>query len=181
MNKTHYNWKDLESAAEYIALAMYKDMWRPDYIVGITQGGLPLATVLSHKISVPIVALGINFTNSELGCETNCWISELAFGYNVAEETGRTGCRWDPGLRKNILVVNNVNDTGKTFNWIKQDWQSSCFPKETYVWNTVWHGNVRFAVMINNLASDANVDYSWNEINRAEETVKLVFPWEIQR
>jgi hypoxanthine phosphoribosyltransferase len=178
MNKIYYTWKDLESAAEQIALNMYKDLWKPDYIVGITRGGLPLATVLSHKISVPVVALGVSLRDSVLGCETNCWLSEWAFGYNNSEETGVTGARWDSKLRKNILVVDDINDTGATFEWIKQDWQGSCFPKESAAWNAVWHKSVRFAVMTNNLSSKATVDYSWHEVNKSEKDVWLVFPWE---
>jgi uncharacterized protein len=181
MSKKYYTWNDLESAAEHIALSMYKDMWRPDYIVGITRGGLPLATVLSHKISVPVVALAVNFDNSELGCESNCWLSEWAFGYNNSRETGVTGCRWDPKLRKNILVVDDANNKGATFNWIKQDWQSSCLPKENVAWDAVWHSNVRFAVMTNNLSSDAIVDYFWDELNKAEKDFQTIFPWEKQR
>jgi uncharacterized protein len=181
MDKKYYTWNDLESAAEHIALAMYREMWRPDYIVGITRGGLPLATVLSHKISVPVVALGVSLRDSELGCETNCWLSEWAFGYNNPEETGISGCRWDPSLRKNILVVDDINDTGATFNWIKQDWQGSCLPKELEAWNAVWHRSVRFAVMTNNLSSDADVDYAWDEVNKAEKDCWLYYPWEKQR
>jgi uncharacterized protein len=178
MKKVYHTWNDLESAAEHIALAMYKDMWKPHYVVGVTQGGLPLATVLSHKISVPLIALSVDLKNSVIGCETNCWLSEWAFGYNDSAETGITGARWDLSLRKNILVVNSINNTGETFNWIKNDWQSSCFPKETDAWNTVWHRSVRFATMVNNTASSVMVDYNWKEINSTEDKSQQVFPWE---
>lgn len=171
MNKIFYSWNDLEDAAEHIALAMYKDLWMPNYIVGITRGGLPLATVISHKISVPVVALGVSLRDSELGCETNCWLSDWAFGYNDERETGRSGCRWDPGLRKNLLIVDDINNTGATFNWIKQDWQASCFPKEQSAWESVWHNNVRFSVMTNNLSSNADVDYAWDEVNKDRKSV----------
>jgi hypoxanthine phosphoribosyltransferase len=82
-------------------------------------------------------------------------------------------------MRKNILVVDDINDTGATFNWIKQDWQSSCLPNEENAWDTVWENNVRFATLTNNDASDFDdVRYTCHEINKAEEDVWLVYPWE---
>lgn len=177
MNKKNYTWQDLESAAEHIALSMYKDLWRPEYIVGITRGGLPLATVLSNKLQIPMTALQVSLRDGVLDCESNLWLSEWAFGYNYEEVTGVTGARWDPKLRKKILIVDDINDTGATINWIKKDWQSSCFPNEA-AWDSVWHHSVRFAVMTDNLASDAKTDYAWDELNKDEVACWLVYPWE---
>ena len=180
MKKKYYSWLEVEKAADKIILQMYKDNWRPDYIVGITRGGLPLATILSHKLDCRMETLKVKLRDLYDGeaCETNCWMSEDAFGYNNPEETGITGARWDLSLRKNILVVDDINDTGATFNWIKQDWQSSCLPDED-TWNTVWHKNVRFAVMTQNWDSKfEHVDYYWDEVNKGEEDVWLVYPYE---
>ncbi len=176
MKKIQYTWKHLESAAESIIVSMYQDLWKPDYIVGITRGGLPLATVISHRISVPMCALHVDLKSNPPEVETNCWLSEWALGYNHQEETGITGARWDPSLRRNILVVNDFNNSGATIEWIKQDWQSSCFPQETQAWQAVWHNTVRFAAMTNNLSSNAATDYSWAEIN--SDDPELVYPWE---
>ena len=180
IKKHYYTWQDIEKMCVQIVTTMYADNWRPDYIVGITRGGNVPATILSNMLDVRCEALKVSLRDDTQGPESNLWMSEEAFGYNNPEETGITGARWDLSLRKNILVVDDINDTGATFNWIKQDWQSSCLPDEE-TWNTVWHKNVRFATLTDNLASGFNgtVDYTCHEINKAEEDVWLVYPWEI--
>jgi len=105
-------------------------------------------------------------------------MSSDAFGYVDEEEREVYKARWDIGKRKNILVVDDINDTGATFNWIMHDWQSGCLPDEPS-WDTVWTKNVRFATLTENLASDfSNVSYTCHEVNKAEEDVWLVYPWE---
>jgi len=180
IKKHYYSWQDIEDACVNIALQMYKDNWRPDYIVGITRGGNVPATILSNMLGVRGDALKVSLRDNQGGeSETNCWMSEDAFGYVDEEERETLKSRWDLHKRKNILIVDDINDTGATFNWIKQDWQSSCMPNEE-TWNTVWHNNVRFATITDNLSSefDGKVDYSVHEVNKAEEDVWLVYPWE---
>ena len=183
IKKKYYTWQDVNNAAIKIAMQMYKDNWRPDYIVGITRGGLPLATILSHMLDVRMETLNVKLRDGKPGemCESNLWMSEDAFGYNDPEETGITGARWDIKLRKNILVVDDINDTGATFDWIKNDWQSSCLPGEQS-WDTVWGSNVRFAVMTENLSSGfGEVKYYYDEVNKAEDNVWLCYPYEPQK
>ena len=87
---------------------------------------------------------------------------------------------WTLAVHKNTLVVDDINDTGATFNWIKQDWMNACMPNETDAWNSVWSGNVRFATLTDNLASnfDQCVNYCCDTINKDEDDVWLVYPWE---
>ena len=179
IKKHYYSWQDIEKMCVQIVTTMYADGWRPDYIVGLTRGGNIPATIISNMLNVRCEALKVSLRDSKIGPESNLWMSEEAFGYNNPEETGITGARWDLSLRKNILIVDDINDTGTTFNWIKEDWQSSCLPDEES-WETVWHKNVRFATLTDNLASEFNgtVDYTCHEINKAEEDVWLVYPWE---
>jgi len=178
-NKHYYNWQDIENSCINIALQMYKDNWRPDYIVGITRGGNVPATILSNMLDVPGQALKVSLRDDNVDNESNCWMSEDAFGYVDEQERKTYKTRWDISKRKNILIVDDINDTGATFNWIKQDWQAGCLPNEES-WKTVWHNNVRFATITDNLSSefDGTVDYSVHEVNKAEQDVWLVYPWE---
>ena len=180
MKKHYYSWQDVEKACINITLQMYKDNWRPDYIVGITRGGNVPATILSNMLGVRGEALKVSLRDDESSNESNCWMAEDAFGYVPLEE--QETCRWDNKKRKNILIVDDINDTGATFNWIKKDWESGCLPNEDNAWNSVWNGdiaNVRFATITENLSSDFDmVKYYYHEVNKAEEDVWLVYPWE---
>ena len=181
MKKHYYTYDDVHRAATNIALQMYNDNWRPDYVVGITRGGLPLALRISHLLGCRMETLKVALRDGgDNDCESNCWMSEDAFGYVFVEDRDRVfgEVKSDPSAKKNILVVDDINDTGATFNWIKKDWQGSCLPDNPN-WDTVWGHNVRFAVMTENLSSEfGEVNYSWQEVNKAEDDVWLVYPWE---
>ena len=73
------------------------------------------------------------------------------------------------------IKVNNID--ASTLDWIKSDWRSTCLP-DSPNWDHVWHTNVRFAVLVNNLASPTKVDYAAMEINKAEHDVWIEFPYE---
>ena len=174
IKKHYYTWQDVERMCVSIVNQMYKDNWRPDYIVGITRGGNVPATIISNMTGISCEALKVSLRDDNgHGSESNCWMSEDAFGYN-------DGTKATAGpLSKKILVVDDINDTGATFNWIMQDWQSTCLPDDPK-WNSVWGNNVRFATLTDNMSSEVLVpiSYTCHEINKAEEDVWLVYPWE---
>ena len=165
IKKHYYSWQDIETMCTSIVNQMYTDNWRPDYIVGLTRGGNIPATIISNMTGIRCEALKVSLRDDEMGPESNCWMAEDAFGYNK-EPT-------------NILIVDDINDTGATFNWIMKDWQSSCLPGDDK-WQSVWNNNVRFATLTDNLASEftENCAYTCHEINKSEEDVWLVYPWE---
>lgn len=113
-----------------------------------------------------------------MGPESNLWMAEDAFGYVNKEDRQDENMVSDPKLRKNILIVDDINDSGRTLQWIKDDWESGCMPRSED-WNDVWHHNVQFAVMVENTASSfKGVDFCGTEINKAETPAWVVFPWE---
>jgi hypoxanthine phosphoribosyltransferase len=77
---------------------------------------------------------------------------------------------------KNILIIDDINDSGATFNWITNDWASK-YPDADI--QKIWDNNVRFAVLTENMSSEfGNVRYQAHEVNKAEKDVWLVYPWE---
>jgi len=164
-NKQYYGYEDIHQMVNKISLQMYKDAWRPDYIVGLTRGGLVPAVIMSNALDIPMHTLKVNLRDHVEGSESNLWMSEDAFGY-----------KQEP---KNILIVDDINDTGATLDWIINDWQSSCLPNDPK-WLQVWGNNVRIAVLVDNLSSkfSRRVDYCAETINKAEEDVWIVYPWE---
>lgn len=175
IKKKYYSWADVETMCVSIVNQMYKDGWRPDYIVGITRGGNVPATIISNMTGIRCEALKVSLRDDDSESETNCWMSEDAYGYVSEDELKVTG----GPLEKKILIIDDINDTGATFNWIKENWQSTCLPRDPK-WERIWHNNVRFATLTDNLASEFNgkVDYTVHEVNKAEEDVWLVYPWE---
>lgn len=190
MKKVYYTWRQIEGAVIDIARQLQKDQWRPDYVVGITRGGAIPAVMLSQYLGVPMRPLAVSLRDGG-ECVSDCGMAEDAFGYPKQEihvdDENDIGAVLDaassllempeaPGY-KNILVVDDINDSGATIAWIKKDWPSSCLPDDPD-WEHVWGNNVRFATLTNNLASKETVDYTVWEVNKAEEDCWLVYPWE---
>ena len=67
------------------------------------------------------------------------------------------------------MIIDDINDTGATFKWIKDDWN---------VPNDSTKSNVKFAALIDNLPSDFVVEYNGVEINKEENPEWIVFPYE---
>lgn len=165
--KIHYTWKDMEHMIQVINNLMYQDNWRPDYIVGLTRGGLVPATIMSNMTGIPMYALDVRFRDTGgnyTGPESCGWMRDNAIGLN--------GQVTHDAHKKNILIVDDINDTGRTLCWIKDDWQC----------NEAWGNNVRTACLIDNAPSQFDtLDYTALEINKEENPVWIVFPWEGER
>ena len=160
MNKLVIDDTKFKGLVATICREIAADNWKPDYIVGLTRGGLLPAVMISHYLNIPMQSLDISLRDGG-ECVSNLGMGEDAFE------------------GKNILVVDDINDQGSTLNWIMNDWPSGCFPDDTR-WKTVWGNNVRFAVVVDNLSSNCSVDMNyWGmEVNKAENDVWIEFPYE---
>ena len=162
MKKIYYTDRQIQGWVHDIVRAMNQDHWRPDYVVGLTRGGLVPANLISQYLDVPMETLKVSLRDSDTGPESKLWMAEDAF--NQTHE---------------ILIVDDINDSGATLNWIRSDWQENCLPDNAEWIDKIWNHNVRFAVLVNNEASEfKDVDYTGISINKLEDPAWIVFPWE---
>jgi len=117
-----------------------KSDFDPDYIVGISRGGLIPATFLSYKLNTKLYTLDVELDDMSY-TTSNTWMAEDAFN----------------GTK--ILLVDNIND-GKVFNWIMEDWKSSFKPHDEKWISSIFHNNVRFSSLYHQVDSEIESDYS---------------------
>jgi xanthine phosphoribosyltransferase len=144
--------------------------WRPDYVVGMVQGGLVPAVMIGNYFNIPVNALSKE--------ESNLWMAEDAFGYVDKNNRSDVNVASTLESRKNILIVNDINDTGNTINNLMEDWRSGCLPNDP-AWKEVWNNNVKFAVIYDNVSSKSKVtvDFCGEEIAKNKKE-RIVFPYE---
>ena len=161
MKKIYYTWQDVENQTQEILRQLQRDTWMPDYVVGLTRGGLVPANLISQYLECPMETLKVSLRDDNSQPESNLWMSEDAFE------------------QKRILIVDDINDSGATLNWIREDWQLSNLP-DNPKWQEIWGNTVRVATLVDNesSASELTVSYSAVGLNKAEEDCWIVFPWE---
>jgi uncharacterized protein len=175
MKRIELTWQDVEKQVQELLRQLHQDQWQPDYIVGLTRGGLMPANMLSQYLDVPMETLKVTLRHGGESCESNLWMAEDAVGYGVYDPM----CS-DDG-RKNILIVDDINDSGATLNWIMQDWQSSVAGTSSPDdWQQIWGHNVRIAVLYDNEISTCQlpISYSAVDVNKSADPCWIVFPWE---
>jgi len=159
MKKIYYSWSEVQGLSLEIIRQISREGWQPDYVVGLTRGGLVPANLISQYLEVPMECLKVSLRDG-VNPEHNLWMAEDAYN------------------GKKILVVDDINDSGATLNWIINDWEDF-HPSKREPWKTIWNDSVRFAVLVNNEASEyKRIDYSSVDINKVEEPSWIVFPWE---
>jgi len=160
LKKVYFSDKDVNGFVHSIIRQMVLDGFKPDYVVGITRGGLNPALMISHYLEIPMHTLKVSLRDDD-HCETNLWMAEEAY----------TG--------KNILIVDDINDSGSTLNWVMEDWEKSVSLPIDETWDHTWNKSVKFAVLVDNENSAFGlVDYVGMSINKFDDPSWIIFPWE---
>lgn len=108
----------------------------PDLVVGLARGGLVPANYISQFFECDFYALNKQEQFPEL-----------------------------KDFNGNILIVDDINDTGKTFTDVNNDL-------------SLLGIEVRYAALLDNAGSEFTVDYYGREIDKVKDPCWVVFPWE---
>lgn len=159
MNKLSLTWTEIEDLVQDILRQIQLSGFRPDLIIGVDRGGLIASTMISHYLKVPHESVKVALRDFE-NTESILWAPE------------------DVIDGRQILLVDDINDSGATQAWLKKDWQDSVQGVCPDFVEKYWHSSVRWASLVNNDASEQTSDYTGMSINKYENDVWIDFPWE---
>ncbi len=151
----------------YIAYADFLDMvqklsriiaagaWQPDFIVGIGRGGLVPGVYMSHSLQIPM--LSIDQSSNVPGFADNL--------LHKVVQMRAAGSR--------MLFVDDINDSGGTINYVRKIMSEAAQADAASPAD-----DLRFAVLIDNVCSQARVEFAVETIDRTTDKRWFVFPWE---
>lgn len=145
-NKINFSIEDMQFALLDITKQIQGSTWIPEVILSINRGGCVPGVYLSHSIKTPHKVIDIQLRDSN----------------NIPN---LDVLKYSINRYKTILIIDDINDTGATFNFIKKNIIDKS--KE-----------VRFAALVDNISSDFKVDYKGKVIDKSKTPSWIVFPWE---
>jgi len=146
VKKINYSFEDMQNAILKIIGQMRKTNWMPEIVLSVNRGGCVPGVYLSHYIEKPHKVIDVQLRDSS-----------VSPNLSVLKDSIINNNR--------ILIIDDINDSGSTFNFIKKNIVKS-------------DSEVHFAVLINNSKSKVKVDYHGQIIDKSINPVWYVFPWE---
>ena len=123
-----------------------------------------------HSAWMPSIVLGIN----RGGCIPGVYLSHRIKTPHEVLDIRLRDHTTKPNLsvlekafafQKKILIIDDINDSGETFNYIVKNFGKG-------------DGRIKFAALIHNTPSKAQVDYHGYTIDKSKNPAWIVFPWE---
>ena len=143
MKKKYLSQESVENYINTIYLNIIEANWKPDIILSINRGGCIPGVYLSHYISV----------------------KHKVFDFKDIYNTNIDLCKRILDNYKNILIVDDINDTGQTLSSISKYFKDNS-------------QKIKYAVIVDNRSSIFNVDFYGSKIDKNVDSSWIVFPWE---
>ena len=144
--KEFFSQKEMELALIEIKNQIDQSNFSPEIIFSINRGGCIPGVYLSHLLDIPHHVIDVQLRDQK----KNINISNLL-------ESAK--------LEKDILIVDDINDTGATFNFVKNSLAEH-------------NGNFSYASLIENKSSNFKVDFKGKIIDKKINPNWIVFQWE---
>lgn len=146
METLKFTYTDIENIIKS-KVSELKNTKKIDGIIGIARGGMVPATIFAYQLNVPLYCVSVS-------------------SYNNKEQTALNVLQLPSSLdnKTNILVIDDINDTGKTFSFIN-----------SYLKTTFRNINVEFLSIFAKEHNEFPIaDYCIKVSNNAW----IEFPWE---
>ena len=144
--KSYFKIEDMKIALLEIIKQMKESNWFPEIIFSINRGGCVPGVYLSHAINVPHHVIDVQLRDNN--SKPNLYVLE-----NYHDK------------KKNILIIDDINDSGATFNLIKNHMKKYIV-------------NLNYASLIENKSSNFKADFKGKLIDKTADPTWIVFPWE---
>lgn len=144
--KSYFTIDDMKTALSKIISQIESSNFTPEIIFSINRGGCIPGVYLSHAINVQHKVIDVQLRD-DLNSPNIKSLSNIISVYN------------------NILIIDDINDTGSTFNFIKKSFKNH--NKKLY-----------YASLIENKKSSFKVNFFGKIIDKSIDPKWIVFPWE---
>ena len=112
-DKLIIDWKEYNLIVEKLAIQIHESGFKPNLLIGIARGGLPITDVLSRVFKLKCAYLAVESYSGE-GTEDQQ--GDLVFSREMSSTV--------QDMKGNILLCDDLSDTGITFNksidWLNQ-------------------------------------------------------------
>lgn len=144
--KSYFTIDDMKTALSKIISQIESSNFTPEIIFSINRGGCIPGVYLSHAINVQHKVIDVQLRD-DLNSPNIKSLSNIISVYN------------------NILIIDDINDTGSTFNFIKKSFKNH-------------NKNLYYASLIENKKSSFKVNFFGKIIDKSIDPKWIVFPWE---